>query len=143
MPAAQIIAGFEGCKLTAYLDARQPPRWTVGWGCTGKMRDGRIIGQGLVITQEQADGELEHRLGPLEDVIRTTCPNATDNQHTAMCSFAWNEGTSRLLGSFIVSRLNAGDVQGAADDFLQFERAGTDAHILHNRRVSERALFLK
>jgi lysozyme len=139
--AADVIRAFEGYRPAAYLDTRG--RWTVGWGCTGRLRDGRIIGPGVTVTREQADGELEHRLEPLEEVVRSTCPGANEHQVAAMCSFGWNEGTHALLTSKIVALLNAGDLQGAADDFLQWERAGQDAHILHNRRVAERALFLR
>ncbi len=65
-----------------------------------------------------------------------------ENQAAALASLAFNVG-AKLRGSTLVSRLNCGDVQGAADQFRKwiFSR-GVKLPGLVRRREAERALFL-
>lgn len=67
----------------------------------------------------------------------------TQNQFDALVSFSYNEGVAALGGSTLLRLLNGGDVQGAAEQFMQWTRAGNDPHRLLTRRQDERALFLR
>lgn len=58
-------------------------------------------------------------------------------------SFAYNIGSRALSTSTLLKKLNAGDIKGAADEFLRWNKAG--GKILNGltcRREAERALFL-
>jgi len=71
----------------------------------------------------------------------------TQNQFDALVSFQYNTGG--LAGSTLLRKLNAGDYQGAADQFLLWDKV-TDPitrqkkpfAVLTERRVKERKLFL-
>ena len=59
-----------------------------------------------------------------------------------MC-FAYNVGTGALQKSTLIKLLNAGDTQGAADQFLRWNKAGGQVVAgLTRRREAERKLFL-
>lgn len=136
MKAADLIKKFEGCKLTAYQDTRGI--WTVGYGCTGSG-----IVAGTVWTQAQADEALEHRLNAVISVIASLCHTpVSDQEMAAMCSLAWNIGTHAFSGCQVLRHLNANDVTGAANAFLNWTRAGNDPDILKPRREAERRFFL-
>ena len=67
----------------------------------------------------------------------------TANEHAALVSFAYNCGSGALETSTLRRKLNAGDRQGAADQFLRWDRAGGGVMAgLTKRRQQERALFL-
>jgi GH24 family phage-related lysozyme (muramidase) len=68
----------------------------------------------------------------------------SQDQFDALVSFAYNVGTGGLKGSTLLRKLNAGDVSGAADEFLRWNRAGGRVYEgLTRRRKEERALFLR
>lgn len=126
--------------LEAYPDpATGGAPWTCGWGCTGPS-----IGPGVVWTQEQADAELEHRLQALEDVLRAIVKvPTTSNEWAALCSLAWNIGTDGFAHSTVLRKLNEGDVVGAGNAFLLWNRAAGKVNAdLVKRRIQERAIFL-
>lgn len=118
------------------LDGRP---WTIGRGCTGPG-----IVEGLQITQDQGDQMFEHRLAALMDSVNAMIRVPVNaNQLAALYSFAWNEGTHHLVGSTLLRLFNAGDVQGAADQFLMWERADHEKiNGLVTRREFERDVFL-
>lgn len=138
MSAAELIKGFEGCRLTSYKDIKGV--WTIGWGCTGPG-----IGPGLTWTQAQADGALNHRLAALQDVVlHLVTVSITPNELAALLSLAWNIGSHAFGISTVLRKLNANDKQAAADAFLLWDKVdGKDNQGLKNRRQVERALFLK
>jgi lysozyme len=135
---ADFIKRWEGCRLKAYQD--QGGVWTIGYGQTG-----RNIGPGTVWTQDQAEAALEHFLAALEQVVRALLEvPVSEDQFTALMSFAYNLGTAALGRSALLKKLNAGDVQGAAEEFIKWDMAaGKHNPGLANRRHAERALFLK
>ncbi len=67
----------------------------------------------------------------------------TQNQYDALVSLAYNIGTRALSTSTLMKKLNAGDVKGAADEFLRWNRSGGKVMPgLTNRRKAEREVFL-
>src|SRR5690606_8536313 len=69
------------------------------------------------------------------------------NQFDAMVSLSFNIGAGGFKNSSVVRRLKAGDVDGAADAFLLWNKGTVNGkkvaiNGLTNRRKAERALFL-
>lgn len=132
-----LIKQFEGCKLVAYQDIVGV--WTIGYGCTG----GDII-PGMVIDQEEADRRLLEKLKDFEFGVEhaATMP-LNDNQFSALVCFAYNLGIHSLERSNLLKKINNGDYEGAADEFLKWDMAGGKVVPgLARRRAAERALFL-
>lgn len=136
-----LIKKFEGCRLEPYLCPAG--KWTIGWGHTGRSVD-RLAEQGGSITQHQADEILNSDLDNYEGNVEELCPGATPNQFSALVSFAYNCGVTALATSRLRRKFLAGDIQGAADEFLKWVHAnGKKLPGLVKRREAERALFLK
>jgi lysozyme len=99
-----LIKQFEGCKLKAYkcpagLD-------TIGYGNTF-YPDGAKVQLGDVITQERAN-ELFDLI--VEDFAKKVKPlikqNLTDNNFSALISFAYNVGIGNLKNSTLLKKVN-------------------------------------
>lgn len=143
-----LIKSFESCRLKAYPDpGTGGAPWTIGWGHTGPE-----VKQGLTWSQEQADKALLEDLRQFEqDVASLVKVKINQNQFDALVSFAFNVGpdidadtiAEGLGDSTLLRRLNAGNYQGAADEFLKWNRAGGKIlRGLTRRRAAERELFL-
>jgi len=100
-----LIKQFEGCKLKAYkcpagLD-------TIGYGNTF-YPDGTKVKPGDVITQERANELLDIIV---EDFAKKVKPlikqNLTDNNFSALISFAYNVGVGNLKSSTLLKKVNA------------------------------------
>ena len=134
-----LIKEFEGCKLEAYPDpgtGAEPI--TIGVGHTGGVKLGDVI------TQEQADEYLVNDVSHAANAVNQMVDeNMTQGQFDALCSFAFNLGIGNLKNSTLLKKLNGGDVEGAADQFLVWNKAA--GHVmagLTRRREAERTLFL-
>jgi lysozyme len=75
-------------------------------------------------------------------IAKSVTASVNQNQYDALVSLGFNIGCAGLAGSNVVRLFNGGAVQGAADAFLQWCRAGSDPTFLLGRRQRERALFL-
>lgn len=138
------IKDFEGCSLTAYPDpGTGGAPWTIGYGWTHPV-DGKPIKPGMTIKQETADRLLKTGLVNYEnDVLKMAKVKLTQGQFDALVSFAYNVGSRALSTSTLLRKLNDGDVKGAADEFLRWNKAGGKVlNGLTRRREAERALFL-
>jgi len=131
---------FEGCRLEAYPDpGTGGDPWTIGYGHTGP-----DVFPTLVITQEYAEKLL------LEDVQKAVANvnahlkiEVTQEEFDALVDFAFNCGCRNLDNSTLLKKVNEGDHEGAADEFLKWDKAG--GHVmagLLKRRQAEAALFL-
>lgn len=68
----------------------------------------------------------------------------TQNQFDALVSLVYNIGPSAFEKSTLLKKLNAGDYQGAADQFIVWNKSGGKVlQGLVDRRTKERKLFLK
>lgn len=136
-----LIKKFEGCELKAYQDAVGV--WTVGYGWT-QLVDGKRITEETSITQRTAERLLRCGVVQYEQgVNRLLKAGVTQGQFDALVSFAYNVGVRALGTSTLLKKLNAGDVQGAADEFMNWTKAGgMQLSGLFTRRTAERALFL-
>lgn len=137
-----LIKSFEGCYLKAYKCPAGV--WTIGWGTTEPI-DGVKPHEGMVITQKQADELLIKNLKGYENAVNEYVTySINQNQFDALVSFAYNCGNGALKTSTLLKKLNAGDVHGAANEFLRWNKAnGKVLNGLTRRREAERKLFLK
>ncbi|WP_343558458.1 lysozyme [Klebsiella aerogenes] len=139
-----LIKDFEGCRLTAYPDpGTGGAPWTIGYGWTLAV-DGKPVRPGMTIDQATADRLLKTGLVSYEnDVLKIVKVKLTQGQFDALVSFAYNIGSRALSTSTLLKKINAGDIKGAADEFLRWNKAGGKVlNGLTRRREAERALFL-
>lgn len=126
----------EGEKLVAYQDGGGV--WTIGDGHTGP-----DVHPGLVITKAQAQALLKG------DVVRTEIGvkkyvnvPITQDEYDACVDFSFNLGVGNFQRSTLLKKLNAGDFEGAAEQFLVWNRvAGKASTGLTRRRLAEKELF--
>lgn len=133
-----VLKHFEGLRLKAYRDPVGV--LTIGYGHTGP-----DVYEGLVWSQAQADKALRERLARefVPGVLAVITRSMTQGQLDAMVDLAYNVGVAAFQGSTLVRKFNAGDTQGAADEFLRWNRAGGKVLLgLRRRRAADRALFL-
>ena len=98
-----------------------------------------------VWTDAEVDNLLTKDLRRFERGVATLCPSVVGRQSRfdALVSFAFNCGLGRLQRSTLRMKLNRGDVEGAADEFMKYSKAGGKVLPgLLKRRKDERALFL-
>lgn len=150
-----LIEKYEGLILQSYDDANDHivpaggssrGTLTIGYGHTSAAGTPKVV-PGMKITKEQADTILASDLQKVEaDVTRLVKVPLTQNQFDALVSFHFNTGS--LGKSTVLRKLNAGDVQGAADGFMMYTRGRVNGQLvpmkgLVTRRNEEKALFLK
>lgn len=137
-----LIKQFEGLKLDAY---RCPAGlWTIGYGTT-RLPNGQPVTEGMMITQERAEKLLQHDLVEFErQVNRLVTARITQPMFDALVSFAYNVGAGNLSASTLLRLLNEGHFDGAAREFLRWNRAnGKQLHGLTRRRQAEQQLFME
>ena len=162
-----VLQYFEQCHLKAYPDPASPlaralaahkpaaglsgAPWTIGWGNTGP-----DVVPGTVWTQAEADSRLAMRLArEFEPIARLAIRvTPTQRQFDAFVSILYNtgpggngrDGVVRLASgkpSTLLRLFNEGNFEGAAEQFLSWNRAGGQILLgLRRRREAERALFL-
>jgi GH24 family phage-related lysozyme (muramidase) len=134
----EIIKKWEGLRLTAYLPTPNDV-WTIGYGHT------KTAKKGMSITAEKAEELLKGDLAWVEEALaKHVKVPLKQNQYDALASFVYNLGETNFKNSTLLRLLNAGDYDGAADQLLRWNKqAGKVLRGLTNRRMEERALFLK
>ena len=131
----ELVNGFEGLRLKAYLCPANV--WTIGYGSTGSH-----VREGLVITEAQAEELLRSDLRRFEDFVAANCSPATDNQFSALVSFAFNVGEGALKDSTLRRMHLEGDYAGAAEQFKRWNKAGgRELPGLVRRRAAEAQLY--
>ncbi len=132
-----LIEEFEGCALTSYMCPAGV--LTIGYS---HVAAGLTLGH--TISPAEADALLRSDLKGLEQVIhRLVAVTLTQNQFDALVSFAFHLGLDNLKASTLLKKLNRGDYEGAADEFLRWNKvAGNALPGLTQRRTAERDLFL-
>ena len=131
-----LIKHFEGVRLKAYLDTGGVP--TIGVGHT------KGVKMGQTASEAQVDAWLKEDLAHAEaTVLKLVKVKLSDNQFAALSSFVFNLGEGQFAKSTLLRKLNAGDYNGAADEFLRWNKDnGKVIAGLTRRREAERKLFL-
>lgn len=141
MTAIDLIKKYEGFKPEAYQDSVGV--WTIGYGTT--RIDGQPVKAGMTITEDQALQLVQQEVNKLWSQIESiTKVNLNQNQMNALVDFAYNLGFNALKSSTLMSKVNAGDFNGAANEFTRWVYAGGKVLPgLVKRREAEKQLFMQ
>lgn len=135
-----LIKEFEGLVLTAYPDpATGGEPFTIGYGHTGPE-----VRRGLTITEARAEEVLRDDLERFERCVnKAVGDHVNESEFSACVALAFNIGCGAFEKSTLVRLIKAGDMDGAAEQFLRWDKAGGKTMAgLTRRRQAERALFL-
>ncbi|MDP1902092.1 MAG: glycoside hydrolase family protein [Rubrivivax sp.] len=160
----ELIKSFEGIPdgdpSTVNIDAYLCPAsvWTIGWGhalvdggAQLKGPENKVRARSLYpggITREQAEallrGDLIPRAASVSNLVKVALD---DGPFGALMALVFNIGVGNLAASTLLRKLNAGDLQGAAEQFLAWDKARVNGVLqslagLTRRRRAERAMFL-
>ena len=139
----KMIKHHEGVRLKPYQDPIG--LWTVGVG--------HLIGDGKTLpiewfrtlTIDEVDELLKSDLRKFERGVLRLCPNhLTQSRFDALVSFAFNVGLGNLQASTLGQKHNRGDILGASQEFLRWNKAG--GRVLRGltiRRKDESNLYLQ
>jgi lysozyme len=129
------ITKEEGFRNKAYRDSRGI--LTIGVGHLIKDSEAHL--KTATLTDDQVKELLRSDLKWCSDAVDSSVRgNLTQNQYDALYSLCFNIGETNFKNSTVVKRINAGDMKGAADAILMWNKPA----ILQARRQRERALFL-
>ena len=133
-----IIKKHEGLRLEAYMPTPNDV-WTIGYGHTHTTQ------KGMKITAGQAESLLRKDITLVEKAVnKLVVVPLTQNQFDALSSLVFNIGEGAFSTSTLLRLLNAGDYEGAANQFPRWNRQkGRVLNGLTRRRQEERQLFLK
>lgn len=133
-------------KIKHWEQFRADPYWDFGQWSNGY---GQHCEKGAApITEEQASLRLAAYLAGLAAKIMPLVKvKLTDNQGAALLMLVYNIGIPNFTKSTLLRKLNAGDHQGAAEQFLVWNKSRVNGKLvvlggLKKRRADERALFL-
>jgi len=138
--ALDLIKRFESLRLDAYLCPAQV--WTIGWGHTAGVQPCESI------TQERAQELLNADIAEVENgLMKVIHGSLTQGQWDALVSLCFNLRGGALalprIAPRLVAKINAGDVAGGANEFLDINKANGQVLLgLTRRRQAERELFL-
>lgn len=137
-----LIKSHEGLRLEKYLAPEG--QWTVGYGHV--IRSGEELD---VIDEAEAEALLIEDIKVAERAVdRFVEVPLNENERAALVSFVFNVGSGSFAKSTLRRKLNAGNREGAAEEFTRWVYATVDGQKktlpgLVKRRNDERALFLK
>lgn len=110
----------EGKRLTAYKDTVGV--WTIGVGHTSAAGPPNVT-KGLTITDAECDEILARDLVQYEDAVNSALTRAiSQKSFDALVSLCFNIGTGGFAKSTVVKRINAGDMTGAAEAILMWDK---------------------
>lgn len=142
----ELVKAFEGLhkvKSDGNVRSYRCPagRWTIGYGHTHGVRSGETI------TPEEAEDLLRKDLQDCEAAVeRLVKVDLTQNQFDALVSFVFNLGQGNFGSSTLLRKLNRGEYESAAEEFIRWNKARVDGELkalpgLTRRRSAEAALF--
>jgi len=140
--ALDFIAAHEGFRASVYRDAAGIE--TIGYG--HRLIEGESFPDG--IGADAARRLLAADASRAEAAVRAHVGIAlSQGQFDALVSFVFNIGAGAFAGSTLLRKLNAGDIAGAADELLRWNKiTGGGVPVaepgLAARRAAERLMFL-
>ena len=136
-----LIKRFEGCKLKAY---RCPAGlWTISWGLTF-YPDGTKVKEGDVITQQQAEDYFNAIVDDFAKKVDALIKsNVSENNFSALVSFAYNVGMGNFQRSTLLRKVNANPKDTTIRaEFMKWTRANDKVlNGLVRRREAEAKLY--
>lgn len=137
--AVAVVGGYEGLRTKAYRDVVGIP--TVCFGET------RGVKMGDTYTVDECKAMLGDGLTEFEADIRRclVAPDKIpDKPYVAFLSLSYNIGIGAFCRSTVARKANAGDIRGACDAILAWDKAGGRVIAgLTTRRQGERKLCLE
>lgn len=123
-----------------------PDSLAIGYGTHGPVID-TVITPDLRWTQAQAVANLQYALNThfIPTLVSSVNIPLTQNMVDALLSLMFNVGQTNFTGSTLVTKLNANDICGAADQFLVWNKTNHGLTVdagLTTRRKLERTVFL-
>ena len=116
----QVLVDREGLRTKAYKDSVGV--WTIGVGHTSAAGPPEVT-SGMVITEEEAFEIFDRDNDMFEKVIDDTVTVRLNNsQFDALVSFVFNIGETQWRSSTMLKKLNAGDYEGAFEQFKQWKK---------------------
>jgi lysozyme len=136
-----LLRNFEGFRARAYQDVGGV--WTVGYGHTGRAHPPEVT-QTTVMTEPEARALLVREAEDFASRIRPFISRTiSDDQFSALVSFAYNVGVANFRKSSVLVAVNAGDDAGVARRLGLWVKAGGKSWPgLVRRRAAEAALYL-
>ena len=129
------ITKEEGARNKAYKDSKG--LWTIGVGHLIKDNEKDLITANL--TNDQVEDLLRKDLKWCSEAVESSVKvPLAQNQFDALYSLCFNIGGTNFAKSTVVKKINANDMQGAADAILMWNKPA----VLEGRRKRERGLFL-
>jgi lysozyme len=111
----ELLKGFEGLRLKAYED--QAGVWTIGYGHTRGVQEGRVI------TEYEADKLLRADVEVAEEcILRHVDAPLRQCEHEALVSLIFNIGAGAFATSTLRSKLNDREKLGAACEFTRWNK---------------------
>ena len=147
-----MIKHHEGVRTKAY----QCPAllWTIGVGHVIDPNHAKVplaerkalpipAGWDRSLSMEEIDEILRKDLARFEAGVARLCPvKLTQGQFDALVSFSFNVGLGNLQNSTLRMKVNRGDMEGAAEQFLVWTKAGGKVLPgLVKRRTHEKEMF--
>lgn len=136
--AVGLVGGFEGLRTKAYRDHLAYGIPTVCFGETRgvKMGDEYTVEECRVML---GDALVEFEQGMRKCMVRPD--SVPDKPYVAFLSWTYNVGVGAACKSTLMRKVNSGDIRGACDELLKWNRAGGKVvKGLTIRRQSERKL---
>lgn len=133
-----LTPAFEGTELTTYRDLGGVLTY-----CTGATED---AAWGRTYTPAQCRAQLERDLERHAAGIArcVPMPRLTTGQKVAFVDAAYNIGVAAFCGSSMARKANAGDMRGACDALLMWNKVkGREVAGLTRRRQAEHALCIE
>lgn len=138
-----LIKSYEGLKLNAYMCPSNLP--TIGYGNTF-YENGTKVKLGDVITKERAEELFDFITNDFaKKTAKLIKKPLSENQFSALVSFAFNCGIENLRTSTLLRKVNANPNDATiADEFSKWVRSnGKVLKGLQNRRKAESNLYFK
>lgn len=145
-PLRRQIVREEGLKRYAYLD--QAGKWTIGIGHKIKPNESHLMNYTQsnpapdAVIDALYDSDIADAAGTVKTAVKVPL---SANQYAALVSLVFNIGIGAFLKSTLLQKINAGDVQGAAEEILKWRYAtinGVKEPVLLARRQREKDLFM-
>lgn len=141
----RLVQAFEGCltkKGDHYHAYRCPANvLTIGWGHTN--HHGRQFDEHARWTLAECDQAFMEDMDGFERAVRkAVIVPLKQYQFDALVSFTYNCGEGNLKKSTLLKKVNASDFDGAAKEFIKWNKAnGKVLNGLTRRRKSEALMF--
>jgi lysozyme len=135
-----LIKEFEGFRAKAYRDSVGV--WTIGYGHTS-MAGAPEVRPGMVITAEEAEQILARDVDVFARGVRkAVTTKISDEQFSALVSFAYNVGLGNFAKSSVLAAVNRDDFDAVPRRLQLWTKAGGRVLPgLVRRRAAEAALF--